>query len=183
MGTKISALTAAAAAAGANELAINEAGTSKKVTVTQILTLAGLSGLTDNTILRANGATASQGTGITIDDNNIVDVASGQIHSTIATLSDGANISWNLSTRQCAQVTLAGNRTLDNPTNLKSGAIYMLKVIQDGTGGRTLTWSSSYKFTDGVDPVLSAGANAVDIFMFFSDGTNMYGTYMVPNAG
>lgn len=36
--TKISALTAAAAAAGANELAINEAGTSKKLTVAQLLT-------------------------------------------------------------------------------------------------------------------------------------------------
>lgn len=36
--TKISALTGAGAAAGANELPINEAGTSKKLTVTQIQT-------------------------------------------------------------------------------------------------------------------------------------------------
>ena len=36
--TKISALTAATAAAAANELAINEAGTSKKLTLTQIET-------------------------------------------------------------------------------------------------------------------------------------------------
>ncbi len=36
--TKISALTAAAAAAAANELAINEAGTSKKVTMAQVAT-------------------------------------------------------------------------------------------------------------------------------------------------
>lgn len=34
--TKISALTAASAAAAANELAINEAGTSKKVSVDQL---------------------------------------------------------------------------------------------------------------------------------------------------
>jgi hypothetical protein len=40
--TKISALTAAAAAADANELAINEAGTSKKVTAAQIRKLIGL---------------------------------------------------------------------------------------------------------------------------------------------
>lgn len=39
--TKISALAAAAAAAGANELAINEAGTSRKLTVTQIATFVG----------------------------------------------------------------------------------------------------------------------------------------------
>jgi hypothetical protein len=36
--TKISALTAASVAAGANELAINEAGASKKITVTQVNT-------------------------------------------------------------------------------------------------------------------------------------------------
>lgn len=39
--TKISALTAASAAAGANELAINEAGTSKKVTAEQLRTFVG----------------------------------------------------------------------------------------------------------------------------------------------
>ena len=37
--TKISALTAASVAAVANELAINEAGTSKKISVTQLVTL------------------------------------------------------------------------------------------------------------------------------------------------
>ena len=37
--TKISALTAATVAAVANELAINEAGTSKKISVTQLVTL------------------------------------------------------------------------------------------------------------------------------------------------
>jgi hypothetical protein len=37
--TKISALTAAAAAAVANELAINEAGVSKKISITQLVTL------------------------------------------------------------------------------------------------------------------------------------------------
>ena len=37
--TKISALTAATAAAAANELAINEAGTSKKISITQLVTL------------------------------------------------------------------------------------------------------------------------------------------------
>jgi hypothetical protein len=40
--TKISALTAASAAAGANELVINEAGTSKKLTVAQLQDLLGI---------------------------------------------------------------------------------------------------------------------------------------------
>ena len=39
--TKISALTAASSALGADEIPVNEAGTTKKVTLTQILALAG----------------------------------------------------------------------------------------------------------------------------------------------
>ena len=50
--TKISALTAATAAAAANELAINEAGTSKKLTVAQIQ---------DYLIKRAAGSTMAAG--------------------------------------------------------------------------------------------------------------------------
>jgi hypothetical protein len=52
MTKKISALTAASAAAGANELEINEAGTSKKLTITQIGTFMG-------TLFAAIGTTIS----------------------------------------------------------------------------------------------------------------------------
>lgn len=93
----------------------------------------------------------------------------------VQTLTDGANISWNLANGH-GSVTLAGNRTLDNPTNQTAGQWYILKVAQDSTGGRTLSWGSTYKWTDGIYPVLSAGANAADVFYFWSDGTNMYGT-------
>ena len=55
--TKISALPAAAAAAGANELAINEAGTSKKVTLTQMLALAWPVGSVFIAVVATNPAT------------------------------------------------------------------------------------------------------------------------------
>ena len=32
-----------------------------------------------------------------------------------------------------------------------------------------------YRFPDGEAPVLSTGANAIDILTFTSDGTNMFG--------
>nr|BAR15037.1 putative tail fiber [uncultured Mediterranean phage uvMED] len=94
----------------------------------------------------------------------------------MTTLSDGANISWDLSQNQVASVTLAGNRTLDAPSNQVAGATYILIVKQDGTGSRTLnTSASSYKFPGGTEPVLSTGANAVDILTFVSDGSSMFG--------
>lgn len=91
------------------------------------------------------------------------------------TLTDGATINWDVALGPMATVTLGGNRTLANPTNLKAGASYAIKVIQDGTGGRTLAFGSAYKFEGGVDPVLSTAAGAVDIITFISDGTNLYG--------
>lgn len=91
------------------------------------------------------------------------------------TLTDAASISWNLNSGGAATVTLAGNRTLANPTNMKSGGSYYLVVKQDATGNRTLSYGAAYKFPDGVKPVLSTPANAVDILTFISDGASMYG--------
>jgi len=92
-----------------------------------------------------------------------------------ATLSDGANIAWDLDTDQSSIVTLAGNRTLDNPTNQKAGGTYALIVKQDATGGRTLAYGTVYKFPGGTAPTLSTAANAIDLLTFISDGTDMYG--------
>ena len=94
----------------------------------------------------------------------------------MTTLSDGANISWDLSSNQVATVTLGGNRTLDAPSNQVAGCTYILIVKQDGTGSRTLnTSASAYKFPGGTEPTLSTGANAVDILTFVSDGSSMFG--------
>ena len=88
-------------------------------------------------------------------------------------LGDAANIAWNLATGGYATVTLGGNRTLDNPTNLTAGARYTLTVTQDATGTRTLGYGNAYKFPGAVPPVLTSTANAVDVLEFVSDGAVM----------
>ena len=92
-----------------------------------------------------------------------------------AALLDGASISWNLDTAPTASVTLGGNRTLANPTNMKAGGTYLVIVKQDATGGRTLAYGTAYKWPSGSAPVLSTAANATDILTFVSDGTSMFG--------
>ena len=94
------------------------------------------------------------------------------------TLTDGASIAWDVSLGVMATVTLTDNRALANPTNLVNGASYILIVKQDATGGRTLSYGDKYLFPDGIEPVLSTGANAVDMIAFLSDGTNMYGSFL-----
>lgn len=69
----------------------------------------------------------------------------------IATLTDGANIAWDVSAKPTAQVTLGGNRTLDNPTGtIVDGRRYTLFIDQDGTGGRTITFGTNYLFPGGL---------------------------------
>jgi hypothetical protein len=66
-------------------------------------------------------------------------------------------------------------RTLDNPTNKVDGAVYILVVKQNGTGGYTLSYGSDYKFPGGTAPTITSGANKVSVLTFVSDGTNLYG--------
>jgi len=94
--------------------------------------------------------------------------------ATAATLTDAASIAWNLATGGFATVTLAGTRALANPTNMVAGGRYTLIVKQDGTGSRSLTYGTAYKFAGGTAPTLSTAASAIDILTFVSDGTSMY---------
>jgi hypothetical protein len=111
--------------------------------------------------------------------NSNVNAFTAQQNFTEATLTDGASIAWNMNTQQVAKVTLGGNRALANPTNLVAGGTYVLRVIQDATGSRTLSYGTAYKWASGVAPTLSTAASAVDILSFYSDGANLYGVAQV----
>lgn len=89
------------------------------------------------------------------------------------TLTDGATVNWNTALGQVAKLTLGGNRTIAAPTNLVTGAMYSLNIIQDGTGSRTATWNSVFAFTGGVAPTLSTAASSVDEIAWRYDGTKL----------
>ena len=58
--------------------------------------------------------------------------------------------------------------------------VFLVYIIQDGTGGRTLTLPATWKFAGGTQPTLSTGSAAVDIFSVTYDGTNFFmGTFML----
>ena len=50
----------------------------------------------------------------------------------------------------------------------------MLRVIQDGTGGRAFTLPSTVKWAGGTVPTWSTTANAVDVIAMYFDGTNYH---------
>jgi hypothetical protein len=93
----------------------------------------------------------------------------------LVNLTDTATIAVDASQGSLFKVTLGGNRTIAAATNQTAGKTYTFMFLQDATGGRTLSFDSSYVFPATVTPpLLSTAANAVDIGQFISDGTNLY---------
>ena len=80
----------------------------------------------------------------------------------IVTLTDGATVTPDMADGNNFSLTLGGNRTLANPTNLTAGQSGSIFLVQDGTGSRTLAYGSYYDFISGTAPTLTTTANAVD---------------------
>ena len=103
----------------------------------------------------------------------------------IVSLTDGTNISVDFNSGQNFAVQLGGNRTIDNPTNCVPGQTGSIFVIQDGTGSRTLSFGSNYKFPGGTAPTLSTGASAadrIDYITFTSTNIHAVATLNVSTA-
>lgn len=101
-------------------------------------------------------------------------VAAGQYYSSRYDNGDsGASktINWDNGNVQRLRLTANCTLTLSNP---KSGGRYLLELVQDSTGGRTVTWPSTVKWPGGTAPTLS-GANKVDIIALSWNGTVYFG--------
>ena len=88
-------------------------------------------------------------------------------------LVDAATIAVDFNTGQNFAVTLGANRALGNPTNVTAGQTGSIFVTQDGTGGRTLSYGSNWKFPAGTAPTLTTTANAVDRIDYIVRGATL----------
>jgi len=71
-------------------------------------------------------------------------------------------------------LTLTANATLTFTAPV-GGCNLLLRLVQDATGTRTVTWPATVKWAGAAAPTLSTAANAVDIIAFYWNGTNYYG--------
>ena len=76
-------------------------------------------------------------------------------------------------------LTLTGNCTLTMPT-AGAGKSFIILLRQDGTGGRSITWST-VNWAGGTAPTITSTASKQDIYSFFSDGTSWYGVTVGQN--
>lgn len=64
--------------------------------------------------------------------------------------------------------------TIANPTNIVAGQSGVIEVDQDGSGSRTVTWGSNFKFSGATAPTLSTTASATDFFGYYvKDATHV----------
>jgi hypothetical protein len=85
----------------------------------------------------------------------------------VVALTDGATITPDFAAGNNFSVTLGGNRTLANPSNLAAGQAGTIVITQDGTGSRTLAYGSNWKFPGGTAPTLTTTASAVDVIAYY----------------
>lgn len=116
---------------------------------------------------------------VTTTDNNLT--ASGNAvntNKTFSALTDGATVTWNMTTGFNKTLTIGGNRTLAF-TNIQAGDYGTLIITQDATGSRTLTLPAGSKVIDGGAGALTltAAAGAITIISFVYNGTNYFWTY------
>jgi len=104
---------------------------------------------------------------IAANDHIVFDSAAGSITA----LTDSATISVNFASSNNFSVTLGGNRTLGNPSNVVAGQSGFIAVTQDGTGSRTLSYSSNWDFASGSPPTLTTTAGATDIIAYYARTT------------
>jgi len=102
--------------------------------------------------------------------NNTADkvLSTDQVWGAMAevTLTDAASIALDMSSGFDFTVTLGGNRTLANATNTKVGQRGRIRVVQDGTGSRTLSFGTSYEFVGGTAPTLTTDAAGEDVLFY-----------------
>jgi len=156
---------------------------------------------TDNAIIKGDTSSTIQSSGVLLDDlNNLTNVNSVHLNGTSsisevlrvngAVLMNGVvksnpefpngncgsakTINWNNGNRQSVILNNAScTLSFTAPSGLGTGS-FLLKVVQDASGNRAVSWPETVKWPNGTGISLSTTANAIDMVSCYYDGTNYF---------
>lgn len=142
-----------------------------------------------NEVAITNAATGTTGPLIAASGETNVDLrlsgkGTGKVHNITGTYdditadSDGSTITFNMATSNVHSVTLGGNRTLA-VSNVSAGQRFMLRLLQDGTGSRTVTWFTTIKWAGGSAPTLTTTASKADLIGFLCTSAGNYDGFVI----
>ena len=156
----------------------NNTPTAGAVAVGDGTTLAFTSAGTSGQLLQSNGATAPSFTS-TLNTLNLTNPTVTNYTETPFSANSSTAITLALTNGTVQIITLTGNATITMPT-ATSGKSFVMMLKQDGTGSRTVTWST-VKWAGGTAPTITSTASRLDLLSFFADGTNWYGAVISQN--
>lgn len=142
-----------------------------------------INGNLDNANIKSGAAISTSkisGTAVNLSDAQTLTGAKTITKSiqVINTESDASTVTFDLSAGNIQQVTLGGNRTLAL-SNASVGQVFVIRLVQDEMGSRTVTWFSTINWTGGVEPTLSTAAAAIDVFGFICTATDTYDGFII----
>jgi len=117
---------------------------------------------------------------VTADSNGVVTFDNGKIEESTSITSSSEAATLNLRDGDNFTHTLTEDveYTFSNPASSGKVSAFTLKVVQDSSGSEyAVTWPTSVEWADATAPTLTVTADAVDIFVFFTNdgGTTYYG--------
>lgn len=112
--------------------------------------------------------------------NNLLKVGDGstnwnalsgvQLKPTINTATDASSVNFDLDLSRIHTLVLGGNRSL-SVSNMNVGETFIIRLTQDSTGSRTVTWFSDINWPGNLEPTLTTTANKTDVFGFICTST------------
>ena len=105
-------------------------------------------------------------------------IANKAIKTQINSAADGSTITFDMNESNIHMVTLGGNRILA-VSNADAGQEFKLRLKQDSTGSRTVTWFDTIYWAGGSVPTLTTTANKADLFGFICTSGGAYDGYII----
>ena len=123
-------------------------------------------------VLISGGSSAAPSWGALPSGSTLTNPTITNYTETTYSANSSTAITLNLTNGTIQNITLTGICTVTMPTAAAGKSFLM--YVRTGAGGYTITWST-VKWSGGTAPTLTSTASRMDIFSFFSDGTNWYG--------
>ena len=124
-----------------------------------------------------NIGSASDTDAVAISAGGVVTLATA-LKTTLKSNTDASTVTFDLNVANTHTVTLGDNRTLAI-SNETAGQKFIINLVQDGTGSRTVTWFSTIKWAGGSAPTLTTTADKADSFGFLCTGSDAYYGFVI----
>jgi hypothetical protein len=121
-----------------------------------------------------SGTVVALATGATLTNPTVTNYV-----ETLYSANTSTAITVDLANGTVQNLTLTGNATITMPTAV-AGKSFIIILSQDGTGSRTVTWST-VSWPSATAPTITSTASKKDIYSFFSNGTSWFGATIGQN--